>query len=122
MGGDPICLEPVEKFRERDSARIDRPTLLHLRDQSGTFDLCLPLRSLEGMPAALTLTSLWIARVEDDGPMTGASLADMAFHGLPAQIDRLRCQPLPKSLMISASASHSSPNAAAGTAGMPGRG
>src|SRR5262249_47775520 len=32
------------------------------------------------MPFALALAGLWIAHVDNDGPMTGRSLADMTLH------------------------------------------
>src|SRR5262249_2244264 len=78
MDGNPIGLEAVQAFGNRDSRRIDRPTALHLRNQASTFDLCLPLGAGEAMPAALTPAVL--LRINDDGPMAGRPFSDMALH------------------------------------------
>jgi hypothetical protein len=42
-----------------------------LRNQLGTLNLRLSFGALERMPAAFALARLWIAHVDDDGPVTG---------------------------------------------------
>src|SRR5262249_4319119 len=53
---------------------------LDLTQQPRALDLGLVLGAGEGMPAALALTGLRIADVDDDGPVTGRTFADVAFH------------------------------------------
>src|SRR5215831_2980054 len=78
--GKPISLEPIEELPDRDPARLDRTTVLQFGDQPRAFDLRLPLRSLEAVPAALALAGLRVAHVDDDGPMTGRAFADVPPH------------------------------------------
>src|SRR5262249_1437684 len=78
--GKPISLEPIEELPDRDPARLDRTTVLQFGDQPRAFDLRLPLRSFEAVPAALALAGLRVAHVDDDGPMTGRAFADVAPH------------------------------------------
>src|SRR5262249_25178693 len=78
--GKPISPEPIEELPDRDPARFDRTTVLHFGDQPRAFDLRLPLRSLEAVPAALALTGPRVAHVDDNGPMTGRPFAKMPPH------------------------------------------
>src|SRR5262249_25975687 len=78
--GKPISLEPIEELPDRDPARLDRTTVLQFGDQPRAFDLRLPLRSLEAVPAALALAGLRVAHVDDDGPMTGRPCAKIPPH------------------------------------------
>jgi hypothetical protein len=50
-------------------ARLDIIALAYGGDQLSAFDLRLALRAPEGMPAPFALAGLWIAHVDDDGPM-----------------------------------------------------
>src|SRR5262245_53842214 len=59
---------------------LDVSAALHLGDQPRAFLVGLPLGALERVPAPLALISHRIAHFEDDGPMTGRPLADVAFH------------------------------------------
>src|SRR5262249_46776373 len=76
---NPVALEPIQEFGQCDPRRIDGRPRLDLSDQPSAFDLCLAFRPPERMPTALA-PGLRIARVNDDGPMTGRPLADVAFH------------------------------------------
>src|SRR5262245_26366626 len=78
--GKPISLEPIEELPDRDPARLDRATVLQFGDQPRALDLGLALGAGEAMPAPLPLGGLRIAPVDDNGPMTGRTLADVAFH------------------------------------------
>src|SRR5262249_8335895 len=80
MDCNPVPLKSIEKRCDCDPGGVDRNAALHFRYQAGAFDLGLPLGAGEGMPAALALTGLRIAHVDDDGPVTGRPFADMALH------------------------------------------
>src|SRR5690348_14951873 len=95
-------------------------------DQLGEFALGILSLAAHSHVAGVPLAGDSVD-VKLDAPAMPAATANMASaHGaslfLPNQISLLRCHPLPKSLTISASAAHSSPNSAAGTSGTPGRG
>src|SRR5262249_62345851 len=81
IGGDPVALEAIEELGHRDLSGFDSPTVLGLGDQSGGFDLGLPLGAAEAHPAASALTGDGIAGLKNDGPAAGRALADMASHG-----------------------------------------
>src|SRR5262245_32068789 len=71
---------PLEEAGDGLPLGLDVSAALHLGDQPRAFLLGLPLGALERVPAALALSGLRIANVDDDGPMAGGTLADMAFH------------------------------------------
>src|SRR5262249_17642480 len=53
---------------------------LQFCEQPSNLYLRLALRASEAMPAPLASPSLRITHVDDDGPMAGGTLADMALH------------------------------------------
>src|SRR5262249_14878669 len=81
--GKPISLEPIEELPDRDPARLDRTTVLQFGDQPRAFDLRLPLRSLEAVPAAFAFAGLRITHVNDDGPVAGRPLSNGPFISIP---------------------------------------
>src|SRR5215831_2900124 len=68
--GYPISLKAVQELGDGDPVRIDRIAALQFGDQLGTGDLCLALRALERVPAALAL-ALCVVSINDDGPAAG---------------------------------------------------
>src|SRR5262249_35839071 len=96
-------------------------------DQLGEFALGILSLSANCEVACLTLAGNGIRKVVFNAPACSAAPDDVApTHDaspfLPNQMPFLRSHPLPKSLTISASAAHSSPNSVDGTSGTPGRG
>src|SRR5215475_3812577 len=83
MECSPIFLKTVQKLGNRDPGWIDGPTALQFHDQASTLDLRFLLGALERMPAALALAGT-VLHVDDDGPVTGRPLADMAPHFEPS--------------------------------------
>src|SRR5262249_25736443 len=71
---------PLEEAGDGLPLGLDVSAALHLGDQPRAFLVGLPLGALAGMPFTLALAAVWISHVDDDGPMTGRPLADMAFH------------------------------------------
>src|SRR5262249_10700086 len=69
-----------EKRRHRHAGGINAGAVFHFDQQPSAFDLRLALGAGKGVPAALALAGLWIAHVDDDGPMTGRAFADVASH------------------------------------------
>jgi hypothetical protein len=69
-------LDPAfEESGERHTRRLDMGALIQFGDQTGAFDLGLPLGALEGIPALLASAAGRIGYVDHDGPMTGRTLA-----------------------------------------------
>src|SRR5262249_37029713 len=83
-GGLPLVDARAHEIDHRGLARFDVVAFASSGDQLGTFDLCLALRAGEAMPFAPALPGLRIAHVDDDGPMTGRALADVALHFEPS--------------------------------------
>src|SRR5262245_10899314 len=81
LRGDPIPVKSRDKVGDRDPVRVDGDSALRLRDQLGALDLRLALGAGERMPAALALAGLRVVRVDHDGPMSGRTFTDVAFHG-----------------------------------------
>src|SRR5262245_65926078 len=74
-------LDPaVEEGGDRQPGWLDGSAALQFCEQPSNLYLRLALRASEAMPAALALPSLRITHVDDDGPMAGRALADMALH------------------------------------------
>src|SRR5262249_50648003 len=82
VGGNPVAIKPIKKFRDGDLVWINRGAALQLRNQARTFNLRLTLRSLETVPAALALAGHRIVVIDHDCPMARAALANMASHDL----------------------------------------
>src|SRR5262249_19881921 len=80
VGGDPVAIKPIKKFPYSNLVRIDRGAALQLGDQLCASDLRLALRSGKAVPAALALSGLRIAHVDDDGPVAGRAFTDVALH------------------------------------------
>src|SRR5262249_62406810 len=66
-----------------DLGWVDRGPALPLRNEPGALDLRSALGPLKRMPTAFALPRLWIARVENDRPVAGRALTDMASHLFP---------------------------------------
>jgi len=102
VGRHPVGQELIQVITHGDPVRIDR-NVARVSDQLGTLDLCLALRALERMPAALAL-ALRVLGVNDDSPMTGGSLANVSFHDFPSidlrrvSIINLFCSSMPFSI------------------------
>src|SRR5262249_46149018 len=74
FGGDPRLhvLHPrVEKLRHRDPRRFDVRPAANFRNETRAFDLSRAFRSVERMPFAPALASLWIAHIKYNRPMAG---------------------------------------------------
>src|SRR6516164_8470166 len=71
---------PLEESGDGLPLGLDVSAALHLGDQPRAFLLGLPLSTDKRVPAALALTGCRIAHVDNDGPMAGRPLADMALH------------------------------------------
>src|SRR5262249_37798191 len=74
-------LDPAfEEGGDRQPGWLDGSAALQFCEQPSNLYLRLALRASEAMPAPLAFPSLRITHVDDDGPMAGGTLADMAFH------------------------------------------
>src|SRR5262249_18845736 len=73
-------LDPALEESGDRHAGGDVGAVLQIGDQAGSLYLRLALRASEAVPAPLALTGLRIARVDDDGPVTGGAFADVALH------------------------------------------
>jgi hypothetical protein len=74
-------LEPPLHVRgDRDLGRFEVGAALQRGNQPRTLDLRLPLRAREGMPFPAPLARGGIAKIDDDCPSHGRSLADVALH------------------------------------------
>src|SRR5262245_7008702 len=74
-------LDPAfEEGGDRQPGWLDGSAALQFCEQPSNLYLRLALRASESMPAPLAFPSLRITHVDDDGPMAGGTLADMAFH------------------------------------------
>jgi hypothetical protein len=74
-GGLPLIDAHAQEIGHGCLARLDVVAFTGDGDKLGAFDLCLPLRAREAVPAALALAGLWFTHVDDDCPMTGRALA-----------------------------------------------
>src|SRR5262245_36653466 len=84
-GGDvarrlPLVDPPAHELGHRDLGALDVAAPAQIGDQFGLLNLSLTLGALDRMPLAFTPASLRIARFEDDGPVAGRALADVALH------------------------------------------
>jgi hypothetical protein len=75
----------AHKLGYRGLGRLDVIAPAGDGDKLGAFDLRLALGAGEAMPAALALTGLRIAHVNNDCPTAGRPLTDMPLHFDPAR-------------------------------------
>src|SRR5262249_8903790 len=74
-------LDPAfEEGGDRQPGWLDGSAALQFCEQPSNLYLRLALRASESMPAPLAFPRLRITHVDDDGPMAGGTLADMASH------------------------------------------
>ena len=79
----PHVLQPApEVLGDGDAAGIDVSASPALGDETGTFNLSLPLGAFERVPLAPALTIRRVSVVNDDGPATRRTLANVALHSL----------------------------------------
>ena len=79
-GGLPLVDAHAHEIGHRSLARLDVVALAGSSDKLGAFNLRLPLRTFEAVPFALALAALRVARLDDDGPMTGRAFAKVPSH------------------------------------------
>src|SRR5262245_40176657 len=103
VGGDPVAVTPIEKFRDSDRVWINGIAASQLGAQLCTPNGRLPLSPLEAVPATLSLPGDGILRVQNDRPMPRRALTNMAFHDFVylSRRARLRSQPDPRSRLSS---------------------
>src|SRR5262249_4429056 len=79
-GGFPLVDAHAHEIGHRGLAGLDVVAFASSGDKLGAFDLRLALRAGEAVPFAPARAGLWIAHVENDGPMTGRAFAEMPLH------------------------------------------
>jgi hypothetical protein len=80
LGSFPLIDARPHELGHRDLGALDVATPAEIGDQLGLLDLGLALGALETVPLALSLAGGWVAHINNDRPVAGRSLSDVALH------------------------------------------